>query len=279
MYLTLSVGLIVYLLVSGGIARGLASSVPCRGLDIVVNDQGTAMFVTPEDIDVELGNLSSRIDTMRAAGIDLYGIERYLNALPNVERANCVRLNNDRIRIDVDPMVPVARIFDGRESYYINHDGKRLTASLRYQVDVPVIVGRFDSINTPARVLPFIESVEKNESWRSMVASYEVNALGDIIVVPTITGHVINFGDGSNIQNKFDRLRTFYARVMPVKGWNYYDTLSVKFAGQVVAQIAPGHNRQKVFEYDDSDFEEEAGPAADDEGSEPTDRSMLVPTV
>lgn len=57
----------------------------------------------------------------------------------------------------------------------------------------------------------------------------------NIILVPVIRGHVINFGDMSDMENKFTRLRQFYKDVMPVKGWNYYDTIAVKWTGQVVA--------------------------------------------
>jgi cell division protein FtsQ len=54
-------------------------------------------------------------------------------------------------------------------------------------------------------------------------------------MVPCIRGHVINFGDTSRIKDKFDNLLTMYRQVMPYKGWNTYDTISVKFKGQVVA--------------------------------------------
>ena len=53
--------------------------------------------------------------------------------------------------------------------------------------------------------------------------------------MPVIRGHVVNLGDTSLIANKFDRLKVFYREVMPVKGWNFYDTVSVKWRGQIVA--------------------------------------------
>ena len=46
------------------------------------------------------------------------------------------------------------------------------------------------------------------------------------------------------IENKFNRIKTFYKEVMPVKGWNYYDTISVKWRGQVVTTR---RDKQKVL--------------------------------
>ncbi len=37
------------------------------------------------------------------------------------------------------------------------------------------------------------------------------------------------------IKDKIHRLMRIYQDVLKVKGWNYYDTLSVKWRGQVVA--------------------------------------------
>lgn len=57
----------------------------------------------------------------------------------------------------------------------------------------------------------------------------------NIILIPLIHGHVINIGDMNNLDNKFYRLTRAYKEVLPVKGWDYYDTLSVKWRGQLVA--------------------------------------------
>ena len=48
-------------------------------------------------------------------------------------------------------------------------------------------------------------------------------------------GHVINIGRPEAFDNKFAKLKEFYTKVMPDKGWMYYDTISVKYNHQVVA--------------------------------------------
>ena len=46
---------------------------------------------------------------------------------------------------------------------------------------------------------------------------------------------MVNFGDTTRLAEKRDALKLFYSKVMPYKGWEEYDTISVKFRGQVVA--------------------------------------------
>lgn len=168
---------------------------------------------------------------------DLEGIERRLMKKDNVEDVQAVRSYcGDRARVNVfiTPMKPVARVFEGNISYYINRSGKKLTANARYRIDVPVITGDFRR-RTPAEILPLLDYMENDEKFSSIVSSIDIAPNGDIIIVPLIEGHVINFGEPRLFRNKVRRISEFYRQVMPVKGWHFYDTISVKWDGQVVA--------------------------------------------
>ncbi len=279
-YLLLSIALTAYMVIALSLSHNMADAAPCKGIDIVVHNQSASPFVTSEDINIELGDLRSRADSVKASEIDLAMIEDKLNALPNIERANCLRTNNNLIAIEVYPMEPVARVFDDTVSYYLNRQGKRLTANARYRVDLLIISCRFDAVVTPMPVLLLIEQIENNPKWKSLVTAYHITRGNDILLIPSVTGHVINFGDAANADSKFQRLSSFYAQVMPVKGWNYYDTISVKFSGQVVAQIAPDkRNKVAKVEYTDEDFDEIIHPMEETPGGVNEDHSTAIPTI
>lgn len=276
-YLALTIALTIYLLIAVGASRSIASSAPRTAVRIQLSDTDSR-FVTPADIAAEIQHITAVTDSIPVSRFPLQATEDYLNSLPNIERANCIRTADDAIQIDIDPMVPVARVFDHNRSYYINREGKRLKASPRYRVNAPVIVGRFDSLLSPVDVIPLIDRVNADEQLRSFVASYEMTPAGDIIIIPNITGHVVNFGDTRDIDNKFRRLRSFYASVMPVKGWDYYDTISVKFAGQVIGRTAPGKRVKHEQTYTDDDFDEIVHPMEDISDND-IDLSVATPTI
>ena len=174
--------------------------------------------------------------TVIPSQVAAYDIEKKLNSIDNIETARCTRRSNDRIWIEVVPMKPVARIFDGDSSYYVNREGKRLTASLKYRCDVPVVTGRLSGRHSAERLMPLIDYINADAARRELVTAIRLRDNGDVILIPPFRGHVINFGaPDADIANKFDRLTTMYRDILPVKGWDYYDTLSVKFRGQVVA--------------------------------------------
>ena len=83
---------------------------------------------------------------------------------------------------------------------------------------------------------PIVERISRDPQWEAITSQLMVNpGNGDIILVPLIRGHVVNLGDTADIDDKLARVMTMYRKVLPLKGWEYYDTISVKWAGQVVA--------------------------------------------
>ncbi len=235
--IALSAVLAVYLVFALALTGNAERADHYSGLDIHVADSLGTNFVTADDIARECSDVFNEINTMAKADIDLNRLEQRLCGLPVVEHANVSSLNDGRLRIDIEPLLPVARVFTPMgDSYYINSSGKRVMATARYHVDVPIVAGDFDSRHiSPADLLPMLSYIAGDPTANALVSTVALDKNGDIIVVPVIRGQIINMGDTADISGKFDRLKTFYAKVMPIKGWNTYDTISVKWAGQIVA--------------------------------------------
>ncbi|MCF0219646.1 MAG: cell division protein FtsQ [Muribaculaceae bacterium] len=227
-----------YLIGSLFVCSRMSANVLCTGMRISVSDPEHRSFVTAGEIAKELGSLPESVAGTPLSEINTFSLTKHLQAIDKIEDISIIRTSQGLISIDVVPLVPVARIFDGNKSYYINKDGKRISANARYYSDVPVIVGHFppnDSLFPPTSLIPLLDYIAGDPKRSDLVTMIKVDSPHDIILVPPIAGHVINFGDVSDFDSKFQRIEKMYAKVLPAKGWNYYDTLSVKWGGQVVA--------------------------------------------
>lgn len=233
--MALALLLTAYMVVAVIYTRRDAAASRLAGVEYCVADSAATGFVDAREVDRVLGNLSRRIIGMRRDRFNSLAIERQLNAMDKIERATCVILANGQVRITVVPMQPVARVFDGNSSYYINSEGKRITADARFNVDVPVVYGHFSSGLRVVELLPMFAYIKSQPEYDALVTGVDKAPNGDIMLIPAVAGHVINFGDTSRVADKFARLRSFYHEVMPYKGWDYYDTLSVKWRGRLVA--------------------------------------------
>lgn len=228
-----------YLILGITLTSGMAASDVCTGVDIIVADTAAHPFVTGRQLNRDLGDISSTAPGSPIGSIDTYALEKRLLSIDKVEEASVLVTTDRRIRINVVPMKPVARVFDGDRSYYINKDGKRMTATSRYHIDVPVIIGRLDRMHLPAdSLLPLIDFIAADPTWDSFVSAVKVDSPRDIMLIPSIHGHVVNLGAPEGYEEKFARLHRFYTKVLPHTGWSRYDTISVKWRGQVVASRA-----------------------------------------
>ena len=248
----------IYLCFALNATAKMASNDTFAGCRINVADSVNSGFVTQLDISRECGDIMQWITTRQRKDLDINALESQLRASDKVESVNVAILNNGTLAIDVVPMLPVARVFDGASSYYINASGKKISAEPRYHIDVPVVVGNFSEKYPPTRLLPLLHHIAGHPELDALVSTVSQERNGDIIIIPTIRGHVVNFGDTSMVENKFARLREFYRQVMPVRGWETYDTLSVKWRGQIVASRrnkSLGHTQlaSNIEEFDDID--------------------------
>ena len=238
LYLCGTAVLLLYTVFAVALTRAEKRMSLYEGVDIEVADSAGTGFVTAADIDRTLGGLRAICARDPRGKINTLALERRLQAMPSVESASVTELNNGRLRLRVKPLVPVLRVMDGNSSYYINAAGKTISSDQGNFVDVPVIVGHFKSGKEVARLVPMFSYIHRHPEYDALVSSVSVSPRGDLIIVPAVTGHVINMGDTSRIEDKFKRLNRFYSEVMPVKGWEYFDTLSVKYSGRVIGTRA-----------------------------------------
>ncbi len=236
-------------------ARDKGRDEVCTEVEVLVVNEDSTHFVTPAGVIEELERKHIVVKGKPVWQINVENIEKLLGESQYIEDVECMFENGGRLKIEVSQIVPVMRVFDGDQSYYVNKDGKRMTAVSTFHADVPIVEGHFTSSYSPLRLLPMIKHVEQDSSLRALVTMYYMRDSNNIFIVPSIKGHVVNMGNCEGYEGKFKKLQLFYNKVMPVKGWMHYDTISVKWDYQVVAT-----KRDKTVE-----AEPEYDPAEDEQ--------------
>ena len=222
----------------------------CTAVDVEVVNADSTSFVTPQGVLTDLKSQGIKIVGKHMGDINASDIEEALKVSPYLENADIVKCQNGKVLIRVSQLVPVLRVFDGEESYYLNKAGKRMAATTYYHCDVPVVQGHFTRKYPATRLLPLIDYVESDSLLHSLVTMYQVRDTNNIILIPDISGHVVNIGNADGFENKFAKLKLFYREVLPKRGWNTYDTISVKWNHQIVAtrrikaveEVLPDHS-------------------------------------
>ncbi len=226
----------------------------CEGIDVTVAGNTPMDSIIKRGVKAELRKYPEKLIGRRLNEINTRKIELYLTSLSNFESVNCMLTSTGCMKVEVVPLVPVMRVFTGNKSYYVNKDGKNIESRAEFFTDVPVVRGNFNSSFTPETVLPLIKFIREDKTLSEITGMIDARDSHNLIIVPRVAGHVINFGDTTRLAEKRDVLMRFYHKVMPYKGWEEYDTISVKFRNQVVAtrrnKTKLNHSEEYVEEHD-----------------------------
>ena len=240
--------LLGYLLGAGCLYGFWRSEPRYRGMHITVDyPSDDAHFVTEAGIRqlVEAkpgfhfkGKAYSEVNTLELA--------RYIEQKNRLVRhATCYHTPDSLLRIDIEQRNPVIRVKSdvpvtgadthALKDFYIDRDGAMMPAQFGTAIQLPLVTAYVRARHVqPLR--DFALFLKKDDFWSAEVTQIYIRENGDAELVPRIGDHTILIGSFDDISRKLNNVRTFYDKVMPRKGWNYYKTINVKFEGQVVGE-------------------------------------------
>jgi cell division protein FtsQ len=232
-------------------------AVVVQNLLVTVNNTEVNTFIDEEDVKEFFNDRKDSILNTPLQSVDVNSLEKALNSHPAVENADiAVDLNGD-VTIDVTQRTPLVRVMnmDG-ESYYIDNRSKLMPLNDKYTARVIVATG---FINEPyaTRYMVPVNNISKNEKFATIsvlddiytISTYiakdsvlsslihQINVTNDkeLELYPSIGNHKIVFGEAIDIEEKFNKLKTFYTEGLnKTDGWNKYSTINIKYKNQVV---------------------------------------------
>lgn len=228
--------LLGYVSVAFALARMENSTRECKGIDLRIEGNTIPDSVMRQGVSSQLKHYGHRLTGEKIGNINLQELEDYLSKFSNFETVECSFDPDSRLRITITPIKAEVRVFetDGG-SFYVNRQGKRIKADAEFFIDVPVLFASKATDKYIQSAMPLIRYASGDPELNALAAAYKVDGPGDILMIPRLHGHVVNFGDSTRLDEKKMALLTAYREVLPVKGWNTYDTISVKFKNQIVA--------------------------------------------
>lgn len=174
---------------------------------------------------------------------DLNQLEALLERNLWIRNAELFFDNNDVLHVDINERQPVARVFAvSGETFYVDDMGEQLPTTNDQIARVPVFTS-FPTITKPLQVkdsvlLQQVKEVGsylmKHDFWMAQVEQVNINNY-EMELIPKLGKHLLQFGEGTNVDAKFKRILLFYKQIMNKTGWNYYSSLDVRYDKQLVA--------------------------------------------
>ena len=176
--------------------------------------------------------------------INLTQLEKFIEKTEWVKNAEFFINNKLVLEVKIEQRIPIARVFTASgTSFYIDIEGSRLPLKQLTVLNLPVFTGfptdqpklsRPDSVLLKD-VLFFAKTIQKDSFFMAQVAQVNIEPNGTFQMVPTLGDHLVLLGTVDQLEDKLNRLFTFYKKVWLVSGVNAYQYIDCRFNHQVVA--------------------------------------------
>ncbi|MFD2202295.1 cell division protein FtsQ/DivIB [Shivajiella indica] len=238
--------LIIVLVVFIGFIEKKSAERKFNGVEVYVKAVSDVYFVDEKEI---LGTLQTEFPLLKQglslSEINLNRIEKKVESHPFVKNAEVYGDQKGNVRVEIEQHVPIARITRPRAADgYISSEGLILPTSNKYTSRVLILYGGYaealletkDLNKSNPKLLELIRHIQEDPFWKAQITELEIGRKNDIKMHQQVGKQVIEFGDASEIEEKFKKINLFYDEILPSKGWNTYSRINVKYKGQIVCE-------------------------------------------
>ena len=201
-------------------------------LDKINIELAAERFVNHEIvIDFMLENGIS-FDSVSLNQFQLEALEQFLEYYPSIENVEVFTSQEGDVSIDIIQRKAVVRIITKNDNYYLDANGKVMPISKHYTPRVLVASGNVSEQNHQ-EIFDFVNVINESKFWKAQITQLHfINK--EYILIPRVGEHKIHFGLLTRVNEKLNNLYQFYQQAMPVKGWQTYSDISLKYNNQII---------------------------------------------
>ena len=203
---------------------------------IMVEDSARTCFITPAEATALLKRnrlypIGKNTDSIRCKAI-----EEALEKNSFIEDAECYKTPTGNLCIYIKQRLPILRVMPATGlSYYIDDKGHSMPGG-GHAAHLPVATGAIDKAMAEGPLYQLALLLNQDEFWKRQVEQINITPEGEIELVPQVGDHILYLGKPIHLEEKLDRIRTFYTKGLSRVGWNKYSRISVEFDNQVICK-------------------------------------------
>ena len=209
----------------------------------LVGENTAALFMDEKEI-LQIIHEQGVKEGQAIGELNLNTLEKYLETIRWVKQVELFLDNAQVLQVKIEQRIPIARIFTASgNSFYIDKEGLQLPLKQLTVLRLPVFTNfpsDQEKLSKPDSlllndILHFTQAVAADSFFMAQTAQVNIASNGDFELVPSVGDHLVLIGSVENIEDKLNRLYTFYKKVWVQSGLNAYQVIDCRFDNQIVA--------------------------------------------
>lgn len=202
-------------------------------------------FITPESVERLVKRKFSKLNGTRLDTLNTEIIESAVEKLAWVKNAEVFKgySRTDSsylyggIRIHIEQEVPIMRVLDGEQAFYVNEKGKHMPVSSTHSVNVPVITGHVSDRYINDELISFVQYISNDKFWKAYIQQIHIRENNEYVLVPRVGDQLIVFGKPEKLDLRFRNLEALLKKGFDSESWSKYRTITLKYDNQVVCTL------------------------------------------
>ena len=206
------------------ICKGVLVNITDNGLE-AINRENVMDFLKDENLDPS---------GMGMEKFECRGMEKFINDISLVKECQVYKSTKGYVNIDIECRIPVLIVYNKEgENYSIDGDGNMIHG-IQKAIRLPMVTGNVNSNMANNELKEIARAIHGNRFWEAQIEQIHFNEKGYVIMVPRVGDHIIELGKAEQVEEKLEKLYTFYKQGMNNVGWNKYSKVNIEFNDKVI---------------------------------------------
>jgi len=191
------------------------------------------LFVKPETVNKLLIENKRDASSIRKDELDLNKIEKSIDTQEMVEKSDVFVSIDGVLKARVKQRTPIARIYDGGISFYIDYEGNKMPLSDNFTARVPLVSGTINKKNNEDLAALF-RTIYDDAFLKKNIIAIEIMPNGSLKMFNRNYNYFIDFGRTMNVDQKFRNYKAFFQKAVLDSSLYKYNKIDLRFTEQVV---------------------------------------------
>lgn len=190
-------------------------------------------FLKPETVNKLLIENNEDVSSIQKVNLDLNKLEKRLNAQEMIEKSDVYVSIDGILKAVVKQKTPIARIFEGGTSFYIDYEGNRMPLSSNFTARVPLVSGEINKKNN-GDLAELFRAIQDDSFLKKNIIGIEIMPDGSLKMHNRNFDYQIEFGKLTDLERKFKNYKAFFQKAVLDSSLYKYKKIDLRFTEQVV---------------------------------------------
>jgi len=190
-------------------------------------------FIKQETVNKLLIENKSDVRSIAKEDLNLNKLEKSINQHPMIEKSDVFVTVDGILKVKVKQKAPIARVFDGLSSFYVDYEGNIMPLSEINTARVPLILGEVNKKNKK-KLAQILKIIYDDEFLKKNIIGVQILPSDNLIMTNRNFDYQIEFGKMVNEKIKFKNYKAFFQKAVLDSTLYKYKKINLRFTQQVV---------------------------------------------